>query len=295
MTKRYTFLIIGSIFVLTLSGCMNISVEIWHNPDGSGRILHQQAFTEDFFVEFGLEGDLEEAKIEFLEEAELKPEHLPEGPNIKRITADTYFDPASGDLVTFFDMDVYEIVGLTALDDKPAGSSDYFIIIENKRDGTYVFSQYLKLSIDEISAMGEPDADHNIREMLSGQYYTLMLHAQELIESDEFARYDGTTGVIIWEIPMADVLLSTTPIELFAVYRLTTGDTEQSTQPDPIEAVIPTDFDQERPDPAGFLQGLPNWVPYVTAGLCCLTLLAAVVAVVVIVIIGKRKKKTSLE
>ena len=292
--KRYTLYLTFGVIILALSGCMNISVEVWHNQDGSGRILHQQAFTEAFFAEFGMEDDVEEAKIEFLEEAELKPEHLPEGPNIKRITADTYFDSASNDLVTFFDMDVYDIVGLTTLDNQPAGASDYYIIIEDNQDGTFHFFQYLNISIEEFSNITEPDANENIRQVLLGQNYTLRLYAQELVEGDAFANFDSEAGVITWEIPMADVMLATSPIELFAIYRVETTHLTERTESENVEAVGPTAVELESSDQIGLLEGLPVWAFYALAGLCCLTMIAIVVALVVFVVLNKRKKNTSM-
>lgn len=285
--KRFTLYLTFGIIILALSGCMNISVEVWHNPDGSGRILHQQAFTEAFFAEFGLKDDLEEAKIEFLEETELTHEHLPEGPNIKRITADTYFDSESNDLVTFFDMDVYDIVGFTTLDNQPAGASDYYIIIEDNQDGTFHFFQYLNFSIEELSTTSEPSADENIRQVLLGQNYTLRLHAQEMVEGDTFANFDSTAGVITWEIPMADVLLATSPIELFAIYRVETSHLTEKTESENDEVLVPEVIELENSNQIGMLEGLPVLVLYALAGLYCLTMIAVVVAVVVILVIKK--------
>jgi hypothetical protein len=98
--------------------------------------------------------------------------------------------------------------------------------------------------------------------------HRLELHVEQFIEGDPMAIYDRSNKVIVWEIPLTDLMKLTEPIEFWAVYRTKS------------RSLLPgLDLGE------GF-----NWVPYAVGGLCCLTLIAVIVIVIVIVVLARKKK-----
>jgi hypothetical protein len=106
---------------------------------------------------------------------------------------------------------------------------------------------------------------------MAGDMYTLKLHVEDLIEAEPNAVYDEDNKVLTWEIPMIDMMTGSAPVEFWAVYRI----------------------DSNRFLPSFDFGGLPNWVPYVVAGLCCLSLFATIMIVVVVILVTRKRKNNS--
>lgn len=263
--------VLSLLIVLTLTGCLQVSQEIWHNRDGSGRFVLEMILSEDMLTLMGVEGSAEENREEILRELEIAPEDMPtDDPNIRNASYNSYYDPEGANFHVILDIELVDlVVGLPVEEDSDFSTFDFTITDNN--DGTFRFSQIT----DASSEMGGSDLDQASLQMfetfMAGDMYTLKLHVAELIEADPRAVYDKNNGVIVWEIPMLELITATVPTEFWAVYR-----TESSSFLPGLD-----------------LGGLPGWVPIVVLGLCCLALVAVIVIVFVVVLLVRKRKKNA--
>lgn len=261
--------VISLLIILPLSGCFEVSQEIWHNPDGSGRVVIEMILSEDMLSFMGLEGDADQNREEILQELDISPDDVSsDDPNVRNVSVISYYDSEQSNFHVIMDVELYDLIkGLPVDEDDGMGGFEFTIIDNN--DGTFRFSQKTDMS----SEMGEGDLDQASRQLLetfmAGDMYTLKLYVKEFVEADPNAIYDKDNNVIVWEIPMIDMMTSSEPFEFWAVYRLGSS------------SLIP---------PLGMGE-FPEWVPFVLAGLCCLTLIIIVIVVIVIVLLSRKRKK----
>jgi hypothetical protein len=259
------------LIVLTLTGCLQVSQEIWHNQDGSGRFVLEMILSEDMLSFMGVEGSAEENREEILRELEISPEEIPtDDPNIRNVAVNSYYDPEGANFHVIMDIELVDLVkGLPVDENSDLGGFEFTVTDNN--DGTFRFSQIT----DASSEMGGSDLDEASLKMfetfMAGDMYILKLHVAELIEADPRAVYDKNNRVIVWEIPMLELMTATVPVEFWAVYRMNSSSFL----------------------PGLDLDGLPGWVPFVLLGLCCLALVAIVVIVIVVVLLARKRKKNA--
>lgn len=267
---RKKWLAILSLFiVLTLSGCLEISQEIWHNPDGSGRVVIEMILSEEMLSFMDIGGGPEANREEILRELDISPEEISaDDPNVRSASVDSYYDPDQAKFHIVMDIELYDLVKGLPVDEDTDMVGLEFQITDNN-DGTYRFSQTANMD----SEMGDGELDQAsfamIEAFMAGDMYTLKLHVEELIEAEPNAVYDQKDKVLVWEIPMVDMMTGSAPSEFWAVYRV----------------------DSSSFMPSLDMGGLPNWAPFVLVGLCCVTLLAVIIIVVVIVLIARKRKQ----
>jgi len=261
--------VISLLMILTLTGCFEVSQEIWHNPDGSGRVILEIIFSEDMLSFMGVEGDVEENREEILREFEFSPEEISaDDPNVRNAVVNSYYDPEGENFHIIMDVELLDLRKGLPVDEGDDMSGFEFTITDNN-DGTYRFSQIT----DASSEMGDTGLDQASLQMfeafMAGDMYTLKLNVAEFVDADPRAVYDKDNKVVVWEIPMLDLLTASEPFELWAVYRA----------------------ESSRFLPALGLGSLPNWVPFLLLGLCCVSLVTVIIIVIVVVLTARKRKQ----
>lgn len=268
--RKKLLAVLSLLIVLTLTGCLEVSQKVWHNPDGSGRVVFEMMLSEDMLSFMGIEGSPEENREEILKELEIAPEDMPtDDPNIRNAAYNSFYNPETGKFHVILDLELFDLVKGLPIEEDGELSSFEFTVTDNN-DGTYRFSQIMDASSD----LGGGDLDQASLSMfetfMEGDMYTLELHVAELIETDPRGLYDNNNKVIVWEVPMVELMTLTEPTEFWAVYRIESNSFL----------------------PGLNLGGLPNWVPFVILGLCCLSLVAIIVIVIVVVLVARKRKKS---
>lgn len=310
--KSIGLTILGLVLILTLSGCFSHRFQVQHNPDGSGRLIIETIFTEeyisiiedDLFMDDGDDDDI-------FGESMFTEDDLADSPNIRSVTEDSYIDSETGALHQILEIEIVDILE-PVLFDQEDGDEPLFTI-DDQGDGTFLFAVTLEAPSD-FAEDEETDDDfmmdqETFRFMLQGSVVAWELQVAEFVEGDPQAVYDPANNVVNWEIPMFDVLFGTEPVELYAIYRL---DSSEVTEPEPQEVTMPTPAPDAEPDPdtpdsedvrppvavdvevdqtEDGLFGLPNWVPIVLVTVLCLGILFVIVVVVVIILVSRKRKK----
>jgi len=264
--------VLSLLMVLALSGCLEVSQQVWHNPDGSGKIVIEMALAADMLPLMGYEGSPEENREEILREIAFAPDDLPSDPNIRNASVDSFYDPDEGIFRIIMEIELFDLVkGWSDEGDIEVDLFDF--TITDNFDGSYRFSQV----IDASSDLGAGELDEMSQMMFEpffeGKLYTLQLNVGELIDADPQAVYDRSRGTITWEMPMLEMMTLSTPVEFWAVYRVESSRTF-------------TNID---------MSGLPNWVPVVLLSLCCLALLIIIIIVVVVVLLARKRKNNEVQ
>jgi len=287
------------LIALALSGCWHSTTEFYHFPDGSGRFVERTEFTTEV-LQPGL--SMEEIREELLEMLSQEDSFSEDHPNVSSVRHEDYIDPETGSFIIITEVEVIDVFEPFEADQEDSGFS-----IQANPDGTYRFSQDMDLkaaSMGSDSIFDDEFVDMDeFRSLLGGSDITIKLHVYEFIEGDSRAQYDPVEKSITWVIPMIDVFTFELDYEIWAVYRVeaeavAVEEPEIDVAPPIIveEVESPADLDVpappptgEEPQPDGGFLGLPNWVLFVLAGLCCLSLVAVVVVIVVFVVLKKRK------
>jgi len=317
--------ILGIVLILGLSGCFSHRFEVMHNPDGSGKLTIETIFTEEYLGIFDEGVTMEEAQDDILADSMFSRENLPDDPNIRSVEEKDFIDPTTGELNHSLEIEIFDILTPIYFDDGDESSSIFQV--EDYGDGTYLFTA----SLESMSEFTDEDEDDDFmmdpemfKFMLQDSKVTWHLHAADFIEGDPYAIYDVMNGIVIWELPMFDVLFAEEPLEIFAIYRV---DTAEAAEPEPHEVLMPTPDldtpDQDIPDPdtpdldipdlaspetdirppvdfevdqpSDGLFGLPNWVPIVLVAVLCLGGMFVVIAAVVIFLVVRKQKQNQAE
>ena len=259
--------VLSLVMILTLSGCMQVTQKIWHNQDNSGKYEVEMILSENMLSFMGFEGTAEDNREEILQEFAVSPEDLTsDDPNLKGASVNSYYDSEDRAFHIVMEIELLDMTKGFQFDEGAEMDAFAFTITDNN-DGTFRFSQ----TTDYGSEMGDgidQDSLGLFESFMAEDKHRLELHVEEFIEADPMAIYDPTNKVIVWEIPLVDLMKLTEPIEFWAVYRIKSS------------SLLPNlDLGE------GF-----NWVPYVVGCLCCLTLIAIIVIVIVIVVLARKKK-----
>ena len=293
MKKTFWFSILSILMVMVLSGCLDYNIDIYHHVDGSGNIRFEFIFLEDLLDRGDEITSWEEAREELMALVAMDDELSTDSPNIRSVSSEDFVNPQTNAWHYVYDIEFYDI--LSTQED----FDEEWFLIEANPDGTYRFIwDFGPSEEDEGSDFFEED-----RDLLEKTYVRIKLHVSDFIEGDSRAVYDPNEKVVTWEIPNDELVFNPQTYYFWAVYRVDAPemiDEEPEIEvPAPIiveDVAKPASPEVPLPPPAvvqpqqddGFL-GLPNWVPFVLAGLCCLSLVAVVVVILVVVVLKKRK------
>lgn len=285
------------LMALALSGCWREVHEIYHFPDGAGRMVFRSEITKDILTwnEDDDVSSMEDVRDELHEYLSQKDDYSADHPNISAVTKENYIDPVTDSLYYVTEVDVINMLEpFFEYDDM----DERFVFTANP-DGTYRFSFKIEaLDLDDgvISDDESTETDEVMQAIVDTSDYTIILHVYDFIEGDPQAVYDPAKKTVTWVWPMSELFPFDTDQELWAVYRI---EPAVVVEPDPVEVedphppavddlvVLPPPAGGQ-PQPDGDLLVLPTWVPFVVGGLCCLSLVAVVVVIVVVVVLKKR-------
>ncbi len=298
--KYWVFAALCILFALALSGCINMISEIYHHPDGSGRYVMEMIFTEEMLIFDEFEGlSMEDMQDDLVEDFAADQAELEDHPNVSSANIDFFIEPATGSLHIITELEVIDM--LQPLPDDAEG-----VTIMANPDGTYRFSvETPPITEMDIQDMEEAmDENDDLERMMESGELSYKLHVYELIEADPLAVYNPAEKTVTWTFSYGEIFTPGFELDLWAVYRIDAAEevVPEIETPEEEEALpevaVPEPDIQEEPiapvqvvettEESGFL-GLPNWVPMVLAGLCCLTLIVIGVVVVVFVVLKKRK------
>ncbi len=295
MKKTFWFALLSILMALALSGCWHEVLEFYHFPDGSGRMVLRSEITQDLLALDDEFSSMEEARDDWVESLSKVDEFSADHQNIAAVTGEDYVDQVTGSLHIVTEVDVVNMLERLFDDDDELDEASF--VFTANQDGTYRFSTLLEAMEGEWWPDEVPEEYEEFGPMLETADFTIILHVYDFIEGDPQAVYDPAKKTVTWAWPMSEMFTLDTDQELWAVYRI---EPAVVVEPDPVEVEDPqppaVDDPVVLPPPAvvspeqdsGFL-GLPDWVPFVLAGLCCLSLVAVVVVVVVVVVLRKRK------
>jgi hypothetical protein len=188
---------------LLLSGCIQIEQEYWINPDGSGTIRIDMAYSEAL-KEMG-----DPAASGLPTTTELEGDYST-NPYVTNMTLDEYTTEGM-----YHTAAVIEVRNMAEfLREADGGSAKEGLpsltLLEN---GQYRFSQLLTMGGDE-------ELDEFSREMMmgafSGMYWTVKLHAPNVVSTNGVL--DAKTSTVEWRVLMSD-LLTSSGYEIEAVYQ----------------------------------------------------------------------------
>jgi hypothetical protein len=297
MQKRKLLLSVLSLLVmLALSGCVDIFGEIYHRPDNSGRMVIEYVFPEEILSLGDEDLDMEAFREEMLAMTDMDETFDIDDPNILSVRTEDFIDPDTGSLHLIMEMEIKNMLEPFGLDEQAESPMK----IEANPDGTYRFSMMIEPG-EEMMMEEEEEYLNDLKPLLEGTVFSWKLHVQEFVDGDQRAIYTPGENVVTWKLSMSDLFNLETDYEFWAVYRTEATEVIEEepavdvAEPETEEAAVETPGpDGVLPTPPqgdGFL-GLPNWVPFVLAGLCCLGLVAVVVVILVIVVLKKRNKPT---
>lgn len=209
MNANRGWMLLAVVAVLLTSGCFQVQQELWHNPDGSGKVALDVAVSENFLQVMGQGQPLPHLFESW--------RALDSGQNTNyanltiddRIEADNHHYTADMDLKDF-----------SRLGELQRESLDFSV--EKQDNGSLRFSQRLDFRLD-ASDPQQAEMLAAFTQGLQGQNYSVRLHVPRPLEADALASLDAKSGVVEWNIPMLDLMNAAEPVEIWAVYRLNRG------------------------------------------------------------------------
>ncbi len=209
MNAKRGWMLLALVAVLLTSGCFQVQQELWHNPDGSGKVALDVAVSENFLQVVGQGQALPHLFESWRGLADGESSNYANLAIDERIDADVHHYTADMDLKDF-----------SRLGELQRESLDFQV--ETQDDGSLRFSQRLDFRLD-TSDPAQAEMAALMNEGLAGQNYTVRLHVPHPLEADALAGLDAKGGVVEWNIPMLDLIGAAEPVEIWAVYRLSRG------------------------------------------------------------------------
>ena len=301
--------ILGIILILALSGCFSHRFEVQHNPDGSGMLIIETIFNEEYIGMIEDDLFMDDADDDIFGESLFTEDDLADSPNIRSVNEDRFVDPETGALHQILEIEIVNILEPVLFDQED--DLDAFFTIVDRGDGTFLFTVTLEAPSDfadegmDDDFMMDPEM---FRFMLQDSTISWQLHAAVFIDGDPQAVFDTFNNTVNWELPMYDVLFAEEPLQIFAIYRVETTEAAEAAEPEPQEVLMPppdpdtpdtdirppVDFEVDQPSEGFF--GLPNWVPIVLVAVLCLgSILVVIAAVVIILVVRKRNQNPDLD
>jgi len=287
MKKSFWFSILSVCMLAALSGCFNYNLEIHHHADGTGRYRFEQIWIEELLFMDDEATTWDEVQEDLMEWS--GPEELStDNPNIRSVSTEDYINPDTNAWHYIIDVEVNDM--LIAL---PQEDGLDQMRIQANPDGTYRFSYSAGSENEEYDAELMEEIFWEERKLLEMTRFTMKLFVNDFIEGDSMAVYDPAEKVVTWEVPMDELFFNPQPYEFWAVYRIGTPEVVEVvpdlevSEPDRPEVPLPPPAVVQTQRDSGFM----NWVPFVLAGLCCLSLVAVVVVVIVVVVVLRNRKK----
>ena len=301
------FTILGAFLILTLSGCFSYYFEVRHNQDGSGQLTIESILSKDYLDLISGDLPMDDNFDDILARSLITQDDLRDDPNIKSITEDQFTDPSTGALHHLLEIEIIDIFQPIYLDQEDVDTP--FFQIDDNEDGTFRFTTTLNVPsgyADEDMLEKMPIDQGSLRFFMQGSTLNWKLHVDDFIEGDRLAVFDRTNQGIVWEIPIYDVLFSTEPIQIYAVYQLGSSPTPTPT-PEPQNEVQPSptvekpEIATQTPDilgtdqPEGGFLGISNWTPIVLIAVLCAGLMFLILLAVVIILLIRNKNNKQTE
>ena len=297
--KAIRFTILGIFLILTLSGCFSYFFEVRHNPDGSGQLVIESILSKDYLDLIAGDLPMDESFDDILARSLITQDDLRDDPNIKSITEDQFSDPSTGALHHILEIEIIDVFQPIYLDQEDIDIP--FFQIDDNKDGTFRFSTTLNVPsgyADEDMLENMPVDPGTLKFILQDSTLNWKLHVDEFIEGDRQAVYNRANQVVNWEIPIYDVLFSTEPIQIYAVYQLEpsptpTPEPQNAVQPSPtadipeIASQTPVILETDQPD-RDFL-GVSNWTPLILIAVLCVGLMFLILLAVLIILVVRNK------
>jgi hypothetical protein len=204
--QRLHLALAGLAGALLLSGCIQVEQEYWINPDGSGTIRMDMAYSEAL-KEMG-----DPTASGLPTTTELEGDYSG-NPFVTKMTLDEY--TADGMYHTAVLIEVSSMTEFLRAAEADSGSAKEGLpSLELLENGQYRFSQLLTMDGDE-------ELDEFSREMMtgafSGMYWTVKLHAPNVVSTNGVM--DAKTSTVEWRVPMSDLLTTSSGYEIEAVYQ----------------------------------------------------------------------------
>lgn len=208
--KAKRFLMLGALLALALalSGCLNISQEMWVNPDGSGKMKIDMGLGEIFF-QFG--GDAEASPFEDLKAT------FKEAPGIKNMTVREYNDSNAQmrHLVIEFDVDnIYDYFTTQAA--AAGGTLGSDMKLEQLANGNFRITQKLANPSQDEAPLDDASKDM-MRDYFKNMYWQVIIHVPTVVNTN--GNRSGNT--VEWKVPMADLFLEGKLVDVDLEYNLT--------------------------------------------------------------------------
>lgn len=209
MKIRRVLIIAGlMLMVFVLSGCLNITQEVWVNPDGSGKIKIDMGLGEVFFQMGGDEASnpLTEMKTDFEAQS-----------GTKNLKVSEYTDDKAQmrHLVIEFETDNIQQYLLNNASQSSMGAP---MTLEKLANGNYLLKQTIS-NPDPSSAGGEVDQQTKdmMVEYFKDMYWKIIVHVPSVISTT--GSQSGQT--VEWKVPMADLFLENKVVDVSLEYSLT--------------------------------------------------------------------------
>jgi len=195
---------------LLLSGCFDITQDMWINGDGSGRMRYQLGINEQL-ANLSSEADICSGFYQDKNTLETYP-------GVQSVSYDSKHE--GGIRYCIVDVHVKHFSDLVQLqthvlkDSLPARHQAEFqtgMELIDKDDGTGNFRLYVENSArhadnkDQLKAHAEHFANVLMAQVMSGRYWTVTLHANEILTTNGEQLEEGK--VIQWKVPMYDLMM----------------------------------------------------------------------------------------
>lgn len=211
MIKKHTGLyLLLALVLLTLPGCLRVDQEIWHNPDGSGKLNLDMGISIDFLNMISSDGQELPNPLTQWEQMKTDPAQQE---NIVKLETRSYDDQG----LRHYAVDV-ELKDMTKIGDESRSAADFKL--EKLSNGNYRFSQTIDLGAQSAA---QQMSNGDVALAMKDKYWRVTLHVPRVISSDPRAKVDEAAGTVSWELPMARIVTAQEPTELWLEYSLRKG------------------------------------------------------------------------
>lgn len=203
-SRTILFLALALLFLTT--GCFRVDQELWHNPDGSGKVRFDVA-VDQFFLEMASGGQALPHLFQSWQGLEEGQES-----NYSSVTLSDALQEEDHS----YTVDV-EMKDFSRLEELQRETLDFSV--DEQKNGTLRFSQRLDFRLNAAN----PDDMQTVDMLVNGlgeDAYTVKLHVPRVLSADPRAVVDAKNGTVSWSVPMSELVTATEPLEIWAEYRL---------------------------------------------------------------------------
>ena len=292
--KKLFLCLVNLSLMISLAGCFNISEELWHNSDNSGRYMDTIVFSENYLSQYGdmvafLADPYLIAEMNGLTEESLV------GSNISSGKLDAVSDYENRTVTVTRDIEIINMV--EGLKGSEVGETVDFTI-EDIGDGVFLYHNLITF---DLRSSGVEEVTDEIRELAhqetEGMTYSVTVHATDFLIGDAFAQFDKDEQTITWERPMEDVILELDGWEIWAEYRVEKqgffeelfSGKDNSTDSVGVESALDVDSTSSQES------SNVNWLAILTFSIFFLALVIMISVIVIVAVLKKKKEGPSAE